>query len=264
MNTIIKGFTAYTRLMSHIKAHAYMKGAYKGDAPADYRRRAKSHFRVISRGDRIAVHFHNTDILTAYPDGHLILDCSGWADSPTTKDAMGIALGLCYIRGGITSKMFSSKRQLCYYGRKDNAFVHVIYYDGLTLDSTGEITSELKPFRAKRRDRVATKEFEEEVKASGFKDMFKILHHTCDPEDIMRIAPTDSTVEQYVTNEHHANQWKPLVATYAWDREYHWDPLTGTGKYTHIKRTASSTWTNLTNAAKKNMYEVLDTDTFKL
>ena len=33
---------------------------------------------VIDHGDRIAVRFHRTDVVTAYPDGKVVVDSGGW------------------------------------------------------------------------------------------------------------------------------------------------------------------------------------------
>jgi hypothetical protein len=258
---------AFTRLTDHLKAHAYKRGAYVNDAPADRSRRGKTNFRVSPYGGNMTIVFHNTRIVTAYPDGHLILDCGGWADSSTTKAAMQDALWLCDIRGYLTSKLLFSKRHLCYVGAGDT----VLYYDGMALDETGKVTSALKPFPQRRRNRAETKEFDEQVKESGFKDMFKLLHNVCESEDGVewntsaRRGSVGEVVRQAMTEEVHINKWKPLIAAYAWETEARWSTFNG-GQVirTAIKRDASATWSALTKAAKTDMYETVLTDTFRV
>lgn len=255
--------TAFTKLKMHLDRHAYKKGGYKGDAPADSSRRGKTHFRVVGRKSLgcMAVRMHNTDIITAYEDGRLILDCRGWAHSSTTKENMQYALHLCGIRAYLGSRVVSSKNQLCYFNANDGA---VVYYDGMVIDSTGKVIGTLRRFMARRRDRTQTKEFEEAVKASGFKDMFKLLHATCGPEDMVMhsLASSGEHLKDMLTSEVHANRWKPLVANFAWETETRWTPQ-GV-KRTHIKRDASRTWSALMESAKKHMYEEVPTDIYRL
>lgn len=251
--------TAFTNLKMHLERHAYKKGAYKGDAPADKSKRGKTMFRVVKRGDnKMAVRMWNTDIITAYDDGRLILDCDGWANSSTTKMRMHEALFLCGIRAYLGSRVVSSKNQLCYVNAGDGA---VVYYDGMEIDSDGTVRSELKPFMARRRDRTQTKAFEEEVAASGFKDVFKLLHATCE-EDDREIIPARPTLHDILTSDVHANRWKPIVANFAWETETRWTPQ-GI-KRTNIKHDASRTWSAIMERAKKDMYEEVPTDKFKV
>lgn len=257
---------AYDKLKAHLIKHMYKRGANKGEAPADARRRGKSAFRVCERGLCMAVRLHRTDILRAYPDGRLILDCDGWAHSPTTKENLRFALNLCGIHAYIGSRVAFSKSQLCYVNNTQGA---VIYYDGMELDGTGKVTSELKPFMMRRRDRAQTKKYEEDIKASGFKDMFKIIHGSCTVDDIPSSLPaykraTRNTVREFTIDPDCANEWRGLIAGFAWDVNVRWDYSTKQVNRTYTKRTASATWTLLTNDAKTEMYEEVESTTFTL
>ena len=84
--------TMYERLQAHLTKHAYKRGANKGDAPLDSSRRGRSHERVSTRRDHMAVRFWNTDVIRAYPDGRIVLNCGGWYMSPTTKTCVNDAL----------------------------------------------------------------------------------------------------------------------------------------------------------------------------
>ena len=80
-----------TTLSLHLSRHAYEKGAYQGDAPADPSRRHKTHFRVLQ--DARSVLFYSTVILDVCPDtGIITLNSGGWIDSPTTREAIHYAL----------------------------------------------------------------------------------------------------------------------------------------------------------------------------
>jgi hypothetical protein len=249
---------AFTRLTDHLAAHEYKRGAHKGEAPADSSRRGKTNFRVVRRGVNMAVVFHRTDILTVRPDGHLILDCRGWADSVTTKQAMRHALAsLCKIQAYTYSKPVYSKSQLCL----STPSKDVLYYDGIELDETGEVVSELHPFKRRRRNRDETAEFDAAIKDSGFKDMFKILYAACEAEDVGGYWHRHH-LQETVTSPDAAADWKRLIASFTWETEARW---TSTGSTrTCIKRDRSAVWTAITTEAKKNMYEVVATDTYEL
>lgn len=82
--------TIYTQLEAYLAKHAYSKGQYKGDAPADPDRRGRTHIRVVRRSpSQISIVMHATDIVRCYADepDTLMLDSNGWHDSPTTREA---------------------------------------------------------------------------------------------------------------------------------------------------------------------------------
>ena len=78
----------YEQVRAQHEEHQYKRGQFKGDAPADPARRGKNHFRIIKNPDGVyAIRFHNTDILTYYPDGTVMIDGNGWESSITTREA---------------------------------------------------------------------------------------------------------------------------------------------------------------------------------
>jgi hypothetical protein len=138
--------TYHGKLKLHLERHIYKRGQYKGDAPMEARQRSKNHYRVIDRGTHMAVRFHNTDIIKAYPDGKITIDCEGWADRITTKTHLNMALPGAYY---VASYKVHSHSQLVVRTQTGR----YRYYDGITFDADGTPTTELKPFLARRIDK---------------------------------------------------------------------------------------------------------------
>ena len=108
--------TAYGNLSLYHSRHVYKRGAYKGDAPADSTNRGKSHFRVIKPDpayptDPYKVRFWSTNIIVAYPDGRIKINCNGYDNAPTTRRALNEGLARCGIRGGLCSKRVGTMSQ---------------------------------------------------------------------------------------------------------------------------------------------------------
>jgi len=162
----------YTKLSQHLYGHAYTKGQFKGDAPADASRRGRCHHRVVrpSNGAFIAVRFHNTDIIRAYPDGTIVLDSNGWDASPTTRDAYAHhSFHLRSVRHG-------SHTQTALYSGTWYAGPVVPFYDGLTLDADRRLASERKPFMARVADKEERREFRTDEDVQAFRQALPLLH----------------------------------------------------------------------------------------
>jgi hypothetical protein len=196
---------AHTRLKLHLERHVYKRGRNKGDAPADSSRRAKTHFRVIQgNGGQMIVRFHNADILSAYEDGHIVLNTNGWHASPTTRTAMNEAL--CFFgMGGVGSVRKGGYSQT---GIRMNGKTYR-YYDGMSFAADGTLMGDRISFTAKRTDREETAEFRADIKESGFVGMFPVLYAAATvPEQSWLATP----VQKLMTSDFHANQWPDLVA----------------------------------------------------
>ena len=254
--------TTYTRLKEHLEAHIYKRGQYKGDAPADYSRRASNSFRVrkFVSGDAFGVKKHNANLITAYPNGDIVLHCDGWGKSVTTGQAMHYALrkfGTAPM--GFGSGKFMGLSQLFLSlpaGR-------VVYYDGIRLSASAEVISELRQFKRKQIDKAQVKALNEGMDESGFKAMFKILHATAKVEDYEGVR-TRASVEDVITNSFHSNHWAWVVADNAYmsnsysSSNYRWQPKS------KEKSTAPETWARIMSKVKKGMYETLETEFTKL
>ena len=247
--------TTTSQLQLHLSRYGYKRGQYTGDAPADYRRRAKNNFRVRKYGDTYTVRFHNANLVTAYPNGDIVIDCAGWGNRVTTGAAMHYALrkfGTAPM--GFGSGKFMGLSQLFLSlpaGR-------VVYYDGIRLNEAGEVISELKPFLRKQIDKAQVKELNDGMAESGFKSMFKILHATAKVDDAAGDGHARS-VEDVITNSFHANHWAWVVADNAYmSNKYRWQPKL------KEKSTAPETWARIMSKVKKGMYETLETEFTKL
>lgn len=197
---------AHTKLTMHLSRWMYKRGAYKGDAPADRTKRAKSHFRIIKgNGGQMIVRFHNADILTAYEDGRIRLDTEGWHGSPTTRSAMNEAL--CFFGMGA----MSSVRK----GGYSQTAIRVAgktyrYYDGMEFNADGAPLTPLLSFSAKRADREETAEFRKDIKDSGFVGMFPVLYEAATPEDSTQWV---RSIKDAMCSEYLADQWPRIVAS---------------------------------------------------
>ena len=237
--------TPYAKLNDILTTDRYIKGAHKGDAPMD--KRSKTHFRVIREHNQdLAVRFWNTDIITVSAEtGDLTLDCDGWGDRPTTKEAMNLALHkIMPRRVYLGASRFKGKHTLMLTTPEGS----YVYYDGMVLSPEGDLISEPQPFKARMIDREATKEFAEQIEASGFKDMFRILWGSADIDN--RFFRKGGTVREVITDPTRADEWQNLIAYYAQGMSR--------GRYT--KRDADATWQSIMREAKKFMYTTITTE----
>lgn len=249
--------TMYEQLQAHIAKHAYTRGKNKGDAPLDSSRRSRSHERVSPRAGCMAVHFHNTDVILAYPDGRIVIDCDGWAQTPTTKTCVNDALRWF---GGNNAWLYSDRL----YGKTQMVLKTrcgtYAYYDGITIDPSGEIMSEIKPFEGRRIDKAASKEMYAEMQECGFKDVFRLLHavaeklpHNNDSlYDAVRFA-RPAELRDYITMELHANKWPYVVDLVSFRHGYDWK----TQQYIHAKHDYKTAWSRLMEVVKKDLYNTV-------
>jgi len=237
----------YTKLKLYLSRNVFKRGANKGDAPLG--KRWRTHVRVIEMHNTMRVRMYGTDILKAYEDGRVVIDTQGWHDRPTTKLRLNEALGFfaSHVRIGSSKIMGISQPYLRANGKT------VRYYDGIELDSDGNVTSKLKPFERRQVNRAESKEIRDEMKECGFTGAFKLLHAASTSEDLFAQGTYTATrLREAGTNDFHANQWPYMVARYTWNRVgYH-------GRYE--KRTAQEAWAALTAQLRKDCYEVIDTD----
>lgn len=252
----------YTKLSMHLSRYMYKKGKNKGDAPANRYRRSMDHFRVVKgNDDTYRVRMYNTDILTAYPNGDVKIDTSGYHTHNTTIIRLNEAFG------------FMEEVRLCVYKRNVYSYSQPVirvndklysYYDGITLNAQGEVITPLQAFEQKRTDRDATKELAEDLQTSGFKDAFKLLYATATEEDIGENQYSLFGVNwaDVLTNNDQAHHWKTIIARNKFERNY-WP----TAAYPHHwkeKANAKQCWASIMQYCKKNMYVVSRSETFVL
>lgn len=247
----------YAAMQLHIDRHAYKRGANKGAAPLDASRRSRNHetVRKLANGN-MAVRFHQTDVLVVQPDGTFTINCNDWFDSSTTRACINDAFRKFFPFGASVynaSKFSKTQKVVCIKGAEYR------YYDGITFDAEGKITSELKPFEAKRIDKSETKAFHNGMVESGFKDMFKLLHATITPEHEGVSTPIrgargyPSWLRDSLTDKDCADVWPNIVRQFAFGTNYDWT-LKG---WVDAKLTPQETWAKLMTTAKEDLYETV-------
>lgn len=193
---------AFDKISNHVEQHQYRKGRFVGEAPVD--RRSKTHFRAGVTPTYAYVRFHRTDILTAYRDGTVRLDCSGWDYAPTTRDAVWTA----------TQKFFHSA---ALHTHRENGYGNTAiavrgrtyaFYDGITFDADGQLLSEAQPFKAYRADREARKKWDAD--AAAFKAVFPMLYAAARSDFSSRpqITPVHCAASALRTSD----EWPSLAA----------------------------------------------------
>lgn len=254
--------TMYERLQAHLTKHAYKRGENKGDAPLDADRRGRSHERVSTRLDHMAVRFWNTDVIRAYPDGRIVLNCGGWYMSPTTKTCVNDALRWF---GGNIAWLYSDRL----YG-KTQTVLKVIggnryaYYDGIVLGANGAVLSEIKPFAGKRIDRSESKALYEDMKECGFTDVFTMLHsvaeknstasrHSMDPDNSVQYADAHR-MRDIITMTNHADKWPDVIQRFSFEHGYNWN----TRVYDWQKIPRQQAWDRLMAFVKRPMYDTVE------
>lgn len=239
---------AYTKLRMHLERHIYKRGQFKGSAPADSSRRGKSHFRVVKlNGNAFAVRYYSTDILTAYPDGRVVLDTNGWWDSSTTRLRLNGALCFAGFGALYMKNVMGASQPVLRVSPHEYK-----YYDGMEFDENGYLISPAVPFEMKRIDKEASTEFMAEIKESGFKDMFPLLYANVEPgtNTVIRIA-------EAITNANQAHRWSEIISEFKYTWMYNYK---AGRRETVEKGDAKKCWAAIMAHCKKDMYVKLLSD----
>ena len=165
-----------TLLMRHSR-DVYKRGQFKGDAPADPSRRGKNHFRIVKRGEDFGIIFHNTQIITVYPNGLVKLCANGWESSPTTRQAFSTMGFLIRTQANNGYRNTMVARYSALYDRRGYRSGHTgewyVFYDDMVLDSNGVLLGDHKPQYKYVSDRAARKEFDTD--AAEFRKLVPLL-----------------------------------------------------------------------------------------
>lgn len=242
----------YMKLKFHLERNIFKRGQYKGDAPMG--KRWRTWVRVVKgNDDSMRVRMYGTDLLTAYPDGRVVLDTAGWYDRPTTRLRINEAFGFMPLHVRLSSrKVFGVSQPTLYIGGKT-----ILYYDGIEIGADSTITSPLRPFERKRVNREESKEIRDDMKASGFKEAFALLWSVSTSDDM---GYTPSRIREIVSNEYHANQWTTVIANNTWKRYYSYNQ----SKYVCVKRDMPEVWASINQQLRKDCYEIVKTDVISL
>ena len=244
----------YEKLEAALTLNAYTKGAHKGDAPADPSRRARNHIRITRRGDTMAVVMYGTDILTAYKDGAIRVNLSGWDSAPTTREAFNDAMGR-YRRGSMprmyvhSVKVFGLSQTGITVGNKTYR-----YTERMEFDAEGNLLTKPATFNAKR---VDAEEFRKEIVESGFKAVYPLLYASVQPGDRAPVALLPRRIAEALGSEHMSHRWSGLIAgfKYSYGRNRY-------GRSELIETPDAKTcWTRMMAAVRVGMYHLVESDT---
>jgi len=253
----------YTKLMMHLERHMYKRGRNKGDAPADKNRREMCHFRVIKDAEgKMRVRMYNTDIITAHPDGSVLIDTNGYHTHNTTIIRLNDALSMFF--DGIRVQMY--KQSILSYSQPvlNVGGKRYSYYDGIVLSETGEVLTPLRAFEMKRVDKAETKALATDLKESGFADAFKVLYAVTSAEDR---GENDYSLfgvnwQDVLADSDQADKWRVIIARNKFERRY---SFSNGGRYEYEERSdAKACWATLMAACKKSMYVVSRSETYVL
>lgn len=236
----------YMKLKFHLDRNIFKRGRYKGDAPAGSRWR---HWVRVVKGndDTMRVRMYGTDLLTAYPDGRVVIDTNGWSGRPTTKLRLNEAFGFMPFHVRLSSrKVFDISQPILSVAGKQ-----VLFYDGIELDGQGTITSPLRPFERRQVDRALTKEIRDGMAECGFKEVFNVLWAASELGDGFFHA---SRLRNTVTNAYHSNEWSHVVSYFSWTSGNYYTGWRAT------KREPQAAWASLMQQLRKDCYEVVKTD----
>ena len=249
----------YENLLAHIDEHKYLRGAHKGEAPLEPAKRRKNENRVGATSEYAYVQRYHTQILKAYPDGRVVLNCDGWGTSVTTRLAMNEALTRAEVGAGYM-------HSVSYKGVTQLVLGQWRYYDGMELAPSpdGYKPTTLRSYRGRRVHKGQTKEFREGMKTSGFDALFPILYANATIEDRpLTLNPT--ALHEALTDPSLANQWPGVVAYYKFGRyEYVFDPATGKHLRVWHGFDIRKTRAAITKAATAHMREIYDTIEFTI
>jgi hypothetical protein len=240
----------FGNIKTHTEKHAYKRGAHKGDAPLDSSKRGRNHTRTRVADGVAYVRMHRTDILTAYPDGRIVIDCEGWSDFSTTKMRLAEAFKFVPFRIGVFGRTVMGLSRLCVavgYDRKT-----YLYYDGIEFDGEGKLLSEPKPFLMKRINREEPKELATDLTESGFKAGFPFLYATATPHESIFKLPVQW--RDYIRTVDHAHRWSEIIASFKFTAYYDYKTSKRITAEAGDKKTC---WAAIMSASKSNMYETL-------
>ena len=233
--------TPYLKLKLHLDQHVYKRGAYKGDAPADPSRRSRTHVRVMTgRDGAMVVRMYSTDILRVTEDNRICISTRGWFTS-TTKQNLNDALARFVGWGRVgTRRVFGYKHEVIRIIGKTYRF-----YDGMEFSMDGDLLSPVKTFSRKQVDRNETKEFRDEVEASGFKALWPVLFATAEARfnSGAGFVHTERGIRSVMIDADRADQWTAIAALYKSNHDDH-----------------KSAYQALMRDCTKDMTEIVDTD----
>lgn len=202
----------YVKIKMHLDRHVYTRGQFKGDAPADPRRRSRTHDRIVRYQNKVALRFHYTDVVTVATDGSFTINCNGYSSSPTTRKAVWeFAQRFSAFTVNIRSVTKGGLRNTAI-AVADKTYP---YYDGIAFDAQGQLTSELKPWTGRRLNKAEVAEIKQDMEQ--FLAVFPLLYAAAQTDDTRHHTPYHVTD---ALDPDRAERWPSLMYRYSSNRGY--------------------------------------------
>lgn len=231
----------------------YKRGIHKGDAPMESR--GKRNFRIIAGTDCMHVRMYGTNIVTAYSNGEYIIHLNGYGSSSTTRVNLNYSLGVMRQTVSISNRSIMGISQATMYANGGR----FLYYDGIRFNQEGKLVSEPKGFEAKRINKEESTALMDNLKASGFKDVFPVLYATC--QATTGGISIDRHWEDYLQDPEHAHRWPETIEYFKFKDK--WDFTQGKRMYVEIDN-AKACWARMMAKAKQNMYQTIRTEVTRI
>lgn len=175
--------TLFDAMHAHLTTHAYKRGQFKGDAPADQYRRSANHKRIKynPQTDTMDLVLYSATLVRARRDGSYILDSAGWRTN-TTKDTMHLALyhvkrldNNPHYRNPV---VYSATHRGCsQWFFQSPAFPSYAFYDGMVITPEHKPANP-KPIMRKAIDTTKSKPFNTDPTIRAFFQTLPLLHAT--------------------------------------------------------------------------------------
>jgi hypothetical protein len=198
---------------------------------------------------------YSTQIMTAFRNGDIEIHLANWGGSSTTKLWLNYALGLTMHGFWVGNKSVMSMSQLTI----TTPSGLYLYYDGIRFNAEGEIVSTPKPFEARRIDKSESTGFTDNLKVSGFKDVYPLLYATCAPPERGQSMPR--MWKDYLQDADFANLWPEIIEYFKYDMR--WNHTKG-GREWHEMDDAKACWARMMAKAKQDMYQTIRTEVTRI
>jgi hypothetical protein len=217
--------------------------------------RGKRNFRIIAGTDCMHVRMYGTNILTAYPNGEYIISLNGYGSSSTTRMNINYSLAVVRQQVSISNRNVMGISQATMYADGGR----FLYYDGIRFNQEGKLISTPKGFEARRIDREESTALMDNLKTSGFKDVFPVLYATC--QATTGGISIDRHWEDYLQDPECAHRWPETIEYFKFKDKYDWSQ--GKRVYVEIDH-AKGCWARMMAKAKQGMYQTIRTEVTRL
>lgn len=246
--------TLFDALHAHLTTHAYKRGQFKGDAPADRFNRRASHKRITYNPttDTMDLMCYNATLLQAKRDGSYILNSAGWRTN-MTKATLHLALyrvrHLTANPTGRNPRVYGSTHRGCsqwFFGSPANGRAYA-FYDGMVI-TPEHIPADPKSIMRKAIDTTKSKPFNTDPTIRSFFQTLPLLHAT--------LPERRSNEQAYINSSyrieclHDPEKW-PLLALY-YSYQGPWEG--------YHKLDLPSVVRDIKTDAKRSMYHIVPCD----